>query len=271
MPSTGQITFYRKNHIDLDRPNPILSVTDSVAIEDGSASLQFLRNRNNNSGWITSGSDDTANTELLIDLKDFQDVDQVMLVKHNFKDYLVEYWDGAAFQLYVDTVGDIKDTTILDNPVNTSKLRITIYTTQVTDADKTLRQLIVAEKFGSGAFEGWPIIKNPKTSLNKRKNKMLSGKTNIVEKRGFFSCELNVKFLGIDGDLEMIEDIYFQREGVLMLLSGGDEDQFRNKRIGYRNEDIILVRPVDELNLPYAQGVYANGIKLKMKLEEVVF
>ena len=53
---SGQIKFYRKSHIDFDRINPEITVTDSVATNDGQEFINFLRNRNNNSGWNTSGS-----------------------------------------------------------------------------------------------------------------------------------------------------------------------------------------------------------------------
>lgn len=269
----GQIKFFRKNHIDLDRPNISISVSDAVAIDDGADSLNLIRNRNNNSGWMTTTSDDSANTELLIDLGDYLDVDMVMLVKHNFKSFLVEYYDNdtSSFQTYENISDNSNDTSILTKSVNTDQIKITIYGTIIADSDKILRQLIITENFGVGEFEGWPQIKRPTASLNKKVNRLLSGKVNVVEKRGAFSVSLEVKFWIIDNDLTLVENIYYNREGVLMLISGGNEDQFASKRIGYRNEDIVLVRPVNELELPYNKGIYKNGIKVKMDLEEVVF
>jgi len=273
--STGQIKFFRKNHIDLDRPNPELTVTDLVAINNGQAATKFLRNRDNNSGWRTTDSTDAANTELLIDLKDYQDITDVMLIKHNFKDFLVEYYDvsSAMFLTYENVVGNTKTTNVLnkETAINTNQIKITITATMQTDEDKSMRQLIITEKFGAGQLESFPVIKNPKSSLNKKVNKLLGGRVNVVETRGSYSASLNVKFLRIDQDLEMIECIFWNREGVLMLLSGGNEDQFFSKRIGYRDEDIVLVRPTNELELPYNAGVYTNGIKIKMNVQEVVF
>lgn len=270
---SGQIKFYKKNHIDLDRPNPELSVTDNVATSDGASNLNLVRNRNNNSGWMTTGSSDAAETQILVELKDYQTVDVVMLIKHNFSDFTIEYWNASAaeFQDFQAVTDNSKDTNILKKSVSTNQIRLTIHNTQTVDADKTLRQLIIAENFAEGTFEGYPQIKKPTTSLNKQVNKLLGGRVNVVEKSGSFSVSLDVNFLVIDNDLSLIENLYFSREGVLMLLSGGDEDQFATKRMGYRNEDIVLVRPTNELQLPYVKGTYSNGIKIKMDLQEVVY
>lgn len=268
---SGQIKFFKKNHIDIDNINPVLTVTDSVADNAGQEFLKFTRNRNNNSGWNTSNSDDSADTEILVELRDFQTVDVVMLVRHNFKDFLIEYWDtnAASFQEYANVVNNVETTSFLAKTVETDQIKITIYNTKITDDDKSLRQLIITENFFSGTFEGWPQIKKPVASLNKKITSMISGKVRIVETRGAYSCSLDVKLLKIDEDLSLIENIYFNREGVLMLLSGGDEDQFSSRRVGYRNEDIVLVRPTNELELPFVKN-YTTGIKIKMKLSEVV-
>lgn len=273
MSQTGQIKFFRKSFLDLDMPNPTLSVVDTVATNDGADSIGFLRNRSNDSGWATTGSDDTANTQLEAFLGDIVQVDFIMFTLHNFKDYLVEYFDIPldSYQPLYNIVGDDKTTTTFTPGVETNRIRLTIYGTQVADADKVMRQFIVTQNFGSGSFEGWPTIKNPTTSFNKKKNKLLGGRVNIIEKRGSFSADLTVKFLVKDNDLSIIEDIYYNREGVLMMLSGNKEDQFRTQRVGYRNQDIVLIRPTNELILPYDTGIYTNGIKIKMKLEEVIF
>lgn len=271
MSATGQIKFYKKNHIDIDNTNPVITVTDLVAVNDGQEYIPFLRNRNNNSGWNTSGSTDAATTEILVELRDFQNVDVVMLVRHNFKNYLIEYWDTGlvSYQEFSNVVNNAETTSFHGKSVYTDKIKITIYNTVVADDDKTLRQLIITENFWAGSFVGWPQIKKPTASLNKKISSMISGKVRIVETRGAYSCELYVSLLSIESDLTMIENLYFNREGVLMLLSGGNEDQFASRRVGYRNEDIVLVRPTNELELPYVSN-YTTGIKIKMKLSEVV-
>ena len=269
---SSQIQFLRKNHIDLDRPNPVITITDAVATNTGQTSVDFLRNRNNVSGWVTTDSTDAANTEILITFGDFLDVDFIELVKHSFKDYLIEWQDLTdTWATYVSVSTNAESTTIheLTTPVNAKAIRITITAMQTLDQDKELRQLIITEK--KYKLVGWPVIKRPVHSKNRKINKMLSGKVNVIDTRGAFSCELEIKLTGEENDLNIHEEVYEQREGLLLLLSGGDESQFRTKRKGYRNEDIVLVKAVDEYSNPYNSGIYVNGIKIKIKLAETVF
>lgn len=268
---SGQIKFFKKSHIDVDNINPELTVTDAVATSTGQDFLKFTRNRNNNSGWNTTGSSDAANTEILIDLKDFQVVDFFMIIRHNFKSFKVEWLNvnTSLFEEYITVVDNALTTNILEKSVYTNQLKLTIMETVVPNDDKSIRQIIVTEKFFAGELEGWPEIKKPKSSLNKKITKMVSGKIRIVETRGSYSCSLQVKLLKIDEDLKLIENIYFNREGVLMLISGAKEDQFSSLRVGYRNEDIVLVSPVNELELPFVKN-YTTGIKINMKMAEVV-
>lgn len=270
---TGQIRFYRKNHIDLDRPNPEITITDSVAINTGQNTVNFLRNRSNSSVWATTGSDDTANTEILVNLYDWLEVDTVMLLRHNFKNFLIEYFDlgSLSFLEYANVTNHTKYNYIADKSVLTNTIRITVYNTQIADADKEMRQLIIAEKFFTGTMASWPQIKNPETAVNKKVNRTLGGRVNVVEKRGCFSCDLEVKALSNSNDLQLIEEIFLNREGVLLQLSGAKEDQFKAKLVGYRDEDVYLVRPTNEYQNPWNDGIYNGTQKVKMKLEECVF
>ena len=63
-----QIKFWRKSFIDADRTNHEITITDTVAENTGQDFVRFLRNRNNNSGWNTSGSTDAAQTQILVNL-----------------------------------------------------------------------------------------------------------------------------------------------------------------------------------------------------------
>lgn len=269
---TGQILFLRKNHIDLDRPNPVITIADSVATNNGQSSVSFLRNRNNISGWVTTDSTDAANTEILVEFGDFLDVDYISLVRMNFKDFTIEWQDLSNVWTNISTVTNNTETTSvleLTSPVNAKAIRIIIQGTMIADDDKELRQLIITEK--KYRFEGWAVVSRPVHSKNRKVSSMLSGKVNVVDKRGAFSCTLEIKLSGNENDLSMHEDIYEQREGLLLLISGGNETQFRTKRKGYRNEDIVLVKAVDEYSNPYDSGVYSMGMQIKMKLAETVF
>lgn len=268
----SQIKFYEKNYIDIDNELGAISASDTVATNDGQLGVNFLRNRNNRSGWITNDSDDTAITQLIFNIGDIKPVDTIALIGHNFKEYDIRYIDsfGAFIDLLTET-NDAKENTILEfEEIQTSAIYLRIYATQVANEDKRMNQTIITNKFGVGQLEGYPVIKNPRFDKNRKVSNMLSGKLYIAESLGGFSCSLDVESYNSDRDTSLFEDFYETRRSLLVNLSGGDEDQFLFKRNGYLNSNFFLMRPVNNYQPEWDKGVYTTGIKFSMKLEEVV-
>lgn len=271
---SGQIIFFEKNIIDLDNTNVTLTVTDAVASNTGQTFVNFIRNRNNTSAWMTTGSTDAAGTMLDVNFGQSEDLSEIILIKNNFKAFSIQYWNGSN---YINFSNSINQTTnaLETNYFNftaiaTDRIRIIITETQVINEDKKLFQLILTNKLLTGRLEGWPIIKSPKHSLNKVNTRMLSGKSNIIESVGSFSVSLTVNSYKVANDLDVFEGIYFNRKPYLLWLCGGNELQFASQRIGYRLEDIYLVRPSDDYEPEYMEGVYKLGIKFSIKLQEVI-
>lgn len=267
-----QITFFKKNKIDLSSPNITITVTDAVATNTGQDFIDFVRNRKNTSAWLTTESTDAANTTLIISMDLGKDVDSIFLLNHNLKAYTIKYWNGSAYVDFSTPISETINTSITNNynftSVNTDKIQIIITGTQVADEDKKISQIIVTEKLGQ--FASWPEIKKLTNSTNKKINRALSGKVHVVETVGAFSCSLSVKILSDDNDLSLIETIYNKNEGVLIWICGGDEAQFSSKRIGYRLQDIFLVRPTDEYDPTFYRGIYLSGIKTSITFQESI-
>jgi len=272
--SDQQIIFFKKNKIDLDNENIEITATDLVATDNGQDYVDFMRNRNLTSAWMTTGSTDAANTQLDIVLSDSEDVSEIVLVGVNLKAYTIKYHNGITFVDFSTPINVSGNTATTKrhsfNAVTSDQFRIIITGTMVANDDKQIKQLIFTEYLLTGQLNGFPIIKLPTLSANKRINKMLSGKANVVESIGSFSCDLNVANWRDDDDLTLVEELYFGRAPALLWLCGGDETQFSSVRIGYRLEDFFLVRPVDEYQPEWYKGLYATGMKIGMKLEEVV-
>lgn len=271
-----QIRFFRKNIIDLQNPDAEITVTDPIAYNSGQDIVDFLRNRNNNSAWLTTGSSDAANTEMLVQFGVGRDVTDIILVKHNWKAFTIQYWDEIAFD-WADFSTPINETNNSDETTNfqfdsveTNQIKIKIFGTQIPDDDKELFQLIVTSKIGSGSLEGWPVIKGATHDTNKRKTKMLSGKLHVIESIGSFGCDLDVTNWKSVKDIEVVEGIYFRREAVLVWLGGGDEEQFHVLARGYRKEDLYLMRPTDYYSPDYVKGIYSAGLKIKISLQEAI-
>jgi hypothetical protein len=262
----GQILFFRKSRGDLS--NETVSATAS----EGALYAEYALTRGNLNAWITSGSVDANDTTWEVDFGEAKDISEILLLKHNFKEFKVEYWDGSSYQDFspaiIETVNTLESNYYETDLVSTSKVRVTIYGTQTPNEDKYMYQFIATEKLGR--LNGWPIIKAPKHSRNRIKTQTLSGKMSIVENIGGFSCKLGVSSLSDWDDLDLIETLYDANEGFLVWLCGGDENQFRTVRQGYRMEDIYLMKCSDEYQPEYVGGLYKSGIKIEIDLQEVI-
>jgi len=275
--TAGQIQFFNKNKCDLEFVGTSITITDAVAFNTGQAFINYLRDRKNYTAWMTTDSTDAAGTVIDINYGDFKDIDSIFLLGHNLKDYKIEYWTGLVWSLVTlaidnTTVAPTNDTNSSSfyyiNSVNTDKIKITINGTQIADADKRIQQLITTTRIGKIA--GWPVIKRPTVDTNKKTSTMLSGKKHVVESLEAFSCSLDVRNWNSQADLDIIEEIYFKRAGVLLWLNSDRPDQFAMELRGYRKEDLFLVRPSDAYSPEFVAGLYKTGVKQSISLVEVI-
>lgn len=270
-----QIKFYKKNKIDLSLADPTITVTDATATDRGQDYVNYLRDRKNTTGWFTTGSNDAANTEILIDLVDIKAIDAILIVGHNLKAFTVQYYDeiGLSYVAFSTPISETNNTATTNeftfDSVSTSKVKITITGTQTTNDDKQIKQIILTERIGSGQFEGWPIVK-PQVSLNRKVSTTPSGKVSVVESLGTYSVTLSVMSWKSDNDLSIVESIYFTSQPFLVWPCGGDETQFSTVRRGYRLEDIYLMKCIDEYRPEYYKGNYFMGLNISIKLAESI-
>lgn len=263
---SAQMIFFRKSRGDLS--NETVTATAS----QGASYAEFALNRGNLNAWITSGSVDADNTTWEVNFGEAREVQDILMLKHNFKAFTVKWWDGSAYQNFTPA---ISETTNVEESnyyqialVSTSKIQVTITGTQTANSDKFMYQFIATEKLGR--LNAWPVIKTPTHSRNRVKTQTLSGKYSIIENVGGFSCKLTIKSLTNLADLDLIEELYGANEGFLVWLCGGDESQFRTRRQGYRMEDIYLMKCSDEYQPEYVNGLYTGGIKIDLDLQEVI-
>lgn len=266
---------FAKNIIDRDNPNVTITAADNEATNTGANFVDQLRNRNNYTGWATTGSSDTATCTLDIDWVDSREVDSIILVGHNFKNYTIQRWNGSSFEDFATPINPTASTDfVTEHEVpnqNLSRIRITINATQEANADKFLRQLIITRKIEAGQFQGWPNVTRFENVQNRKATPTLSGKNHVRQGLGGFSYVLRMENYNFPEDLKIIENIFFgQFDGVLFWLSGGDSAQFSQTPHGYRPEDIVLVKPVGEYNPTFNRAIYTNGINLTVNLVEAI-
>ncbi len=265
------IKFFRKNKIDLDYTGVVLTVTDAIATDTGEDYIDFLRNRNNTSGWATTDSTDAANTQLDIDLGSGKDIDSIHLVSMNFKAYTIKYWNGSS---YVDfstaiavTANAVATKHHTFNSVSARLIRIIITQTFVADDDKFMTQLIITEALGEFSFQ--PRIK-PIVDRSRKATKYLSGKSHIIKSVAAFQVQVEKQNVTGDTDLDLVESLFDSYEGFLVWLCGGTTTQYDTSRIGYRLEDLFLMNVGNEYRPEWEDSRYNNGVEVDLKLLEVV-
>ena len=263
--AVAQIAFFKKNFADISQPNVVASASQA------SDAAIYALNRNLFSAWMTTDSVDADNTTFDVDFVDERDVSEIILKKHNFKAYTVKYWDGATYQAFTPAISETTNTETTTwhrvTQQTTTKIRITITGTMVANADKYLYGFNATQLIGQ--LTGWPQIQDPTHSKNPSIDTMLSGKKRVIENIGGFSCNLSVKSWSISADLAIVERLYNSVESFMVWLCGGNEDQFVTQRIGYRLEDLYLVKCTNSYMPKYPEGIYRNGLDLNIKLEEV--
>ena len=261
----SQIIFFEKNKADYSNTSVVATASQ------GNEYAPYVLNRSNESAWMTTGSVDADNTTLEIDFNDLRTISDLILIKHNFKSFTIQYWDGDAWQNFSTPISENacnKSTSYYQfTPVGVLKIRITIYGTQVANSDKYLFQVITTVRLGQ--LEGWPVIKGARHNKNRKTSSMLSGKSMVVDNVGGFECQLAVKEWRLANDIALIELLQESSSGFLVWLCGGEENQFFSRVQGYRAEDVFLMKCKSDYSPEFAAGMYRRGLVLKIDLVEV--
>lgn len=139
--STAEPRIYTKNYVNADGVN---------TISHGSSAFANAYDGDKDSQWVSSGANsDSQDVTLEIEFYEGsraidRTIDRLILVNHNLKDYLIEYWDGSAWQTWLNVTGDVASTTIQTLTEHTiSKMRLTAHTTQSVNAEKAIGEMIV--------------------------------------------------------------------------------------------------------------------------------
>ncbi len=266
--------FYEKSFMDLNNESIVLTVTDAVASDTGSASLDAIRNRNNASGWGTTESTDAANTQIDVDFGDIVEIDTLLLILHNFKAYTIQYdLDSAGFTDFstvINVSGNTENVTKHEFvPVELDTIRLIITGAMTVDADKFLRQMIATNKIGQPLTQ--MKITNVQQSQNKNTIRTLSGKHRVSRSVGGFEFTMSKNNFSHMEDIRIFQNMYSLQSGFLVWLNGDDTDQFRVPNVqGYRREDIFLMIISNEYEPNWSDGRYQWGIDLRIDFVESI-
>lgn len=277
MPITGGVKFFGKNLV-LEEDG------GSIVASSGDIVSAYAIDKNPVTFWESVGSDD-ATTETLTLTFDEVEIDRLILQNHNWKDFNVQYWTGAAWAHFASVVGldgakaNITETAFAQDTayyeftqVTTTKLRIQVLKTQDADDQKYISQVIACVELGT--LQGWPAIRGVKHSRNERRKEMLSGKVLVQKGIDSFACKIDFQNYPASyaADLNLAMDLFDREDPFLVWLCGGayGSTKFKYTHRGFRLRDVYLMQVSKDVPVDYMGGGYLNPASLELNLEEHV-
>lgn len=268
-----QILFFEKNKAD---PNFSTSGAFTTASENPELAPLAV-NRKNTSAWQTDDSLDSNNTTYTMDFGRVVELDSLIGIGCNFKDYDIEYFNGAIWQFFTLTSGGA--TAITGNAAenffhetvkvsDAEKVRITIKATFTVDDAKTLTQFIATEKVGR--LEGWPVMSGTRVGRETQAVDALDGLSYVIDRQGGYRGQLSVSNYTLQTDLNIVDALFNRVEGFLYWPCGGDESQFTPLVEGSRFKDIYLCRLIGQLAPNKNRGIYINGLNFSVNVRQVL-
>jgi hypothetical protein len=148
IPSSGEPTvisgaepkIYTRNQLNSQTQFSVTSSTSSISsICDGDRVRKWVSTSQNSdlSAAIIEASFYLAGVPVSVE------IDTIMLLNHNLKSFVVDYFDGTEYQLFA-TSSDVaaSDSIVTASRVTTTKIRLTAYITQTANAEKYLGEMI---------------------------------------------------------------------------------------------------------------------------------
>lgn len=276
MPVTGGIKFFDLNLAD--------SKTGADAeASSGDSSASFILDRNQYTVWRSVGSDDTTTETIEVTLSASETFSRLFLIRHNFKEFTVQYWDGGwtDFSNIVGVNGEtssiISETDYAANTayyefdaVATDRILITSTKTQTADEEKFLNSFVVTTELGT--LQGYPVIADATKDKKLRKSILLNGRSFIDKSLEVFRTTINFKNYppGLDSDLNLLLALFDRDDNFFVWLCGGrdGEPYFRYQLRGFRLEDLILMQTINIFKDRYRKNIYTSMVNMKLQLEE---
>ena len=134
----------------------------TLIVSSNSGVAPLALDRDKNSQWKSSGANsDSTPVTFEIDfmvsgVPATQTFDTFMLINHNIKNYTVAYWNGSAFVPFITQTADASQLQTLNystygntptalatfSPVTTSKILLTLNTTQTANQEKAIGEIV---------------------------------------------------------------------------------------------------------------------------------
>jgi len=269
----------------LSRSKCLVQDETTITASTGTDAAERCLDRNPITYWRSVGSLDVTTETLEIIFNGSQTFDRLFLLDHNWKEYNVQYWNGAAYTHFANVTGIggsqanvsetvyARDTSYYEfDEVTSTKIRIQVTKTHVVDAQKYVSQVVVCSELGT--LGGHPEIKDTQLSRNLRTEKMLSGRMLTMKSDEFFTVSLDFKDYpaSLGDDVDLMFSLHDSEETFQIWICGGREGTpyFKKQMRGYRLRDLVTVQMIDDLKPIYSKNVFNNQVNFSAKFQESV-
>lgn len=274
MSMTGGISFFEKNAA-------LFEDGASCVASSNTGDQNLILGTNKYFQWSSIGSNDSTTETLTITLDETKTFNRLFLIDHNFKAFGIQYEDAGAqdfinvlgLDSYSDNqilvTGFARDTAYFEfDAVTTDTIYITIDTTQVVNAQKSLVQFAVTNELGT--LTGYPQFPGISLDRNVAKQQAMSGRWHL--QKGFESAgfDLNLRTYPNQDDINILDGLHNQELPFMAWLSGGLSDQFTREQRGFRLKDLYQMSIDKPLKNAYYKNLYKSGVNQSYSFIEVV-
>lgn len=280
MAVTGGIKIFKENKIK--------DATASSNVS-GTGSVSSLLNQNRETFWRSSGSNDSTTEEIEIEFSGSKTIDRIFLLNINAKSFNIQYDVAGVYTDFSSVVGldgalggGISETTFAKNTayyefasVTTDKIRIQIDSTQTTNAEKYINQVICTEEMGT--FVGYPNISAVDIDRSQRNKITVSGKYSVQKSLETFGVNLKLidypSLAAYNADVDLCFDLMDSEDPFLVWLCGGryGTTYFQYTLRGFRLIDVIQMQVLKSYKVSYSKNIYINQVNIpSLDLGEVI-
>ena len=175
MAITGNVKFFSKNLLDENGTYVFTSASQIAA--------SYLYDRSATTKFESVGSDDVTNEVMTIIFTGSKTIDRIFMNIHNIKSGTIKYWNGASyvdFSTAIALSGNADTTSYFEfDSVDTDKLQVTLSTTIVVDAEKSIAGLLAFTELGTMDSNASKVKKSyPKKSVQRENSD--GGSINVI-------------------------------------------------------------------------------------------
>jgi hypothetical protein len=277
---SGGIKFF-------DRSKCLLNDNSTITATSGSAAADRMIDRNLYSYWQSVGSNDTVTETVIVTMPTPTAITRILLVDHNFKAFTLKWDNAGAWAQFSGVVGldgalggGITESAFVDNTayyefaqVTTTKIQLTVTSTQVANSEKRINQIIATTELGT--LSGYPDVDALELSRKLRTNETLSGRLFVA--KADESMSVNLKFAKYPArapygsDIDLMFALDDREVDFLIWLCGGKRGSaaFTYQLRGWRLKDVYPVQVSKAIKPDYEKNIYVNTINMTMSFAEV--